>query len=68
MNEYKVTVPAAQLEGSPPWVKSYVIVKADYFRLEGGHLVFRDNSRCGSYPETHRAFAPGMWSEVILCR
>lgn len=39
-------------------------VEADYFTLEHGHLVFKNNTRPGYYPEAIRVFAPGAWMEV----
>jgi hypothetical protein len=44
--------------------KTEVLIEADYFKLEAGHLVFRDNGSRGSYPVTVKVIAPGIWAEV----
>ena len=41
---------------------NHEIINADYMKLEGGHLIFRQEVR-HSYPETIRVFAPGSWTE-----
>lgn len=42
------------------------VVTADYHRVEGGALIFRNNGRRGGYPETVHVFAPGIWAEVTV--
>ena len=44
--------------------ENVVIVKADYFRLEGGALIFRNSKVGNQYPEVTRCFAAGVWQEV----
>ena len=41
-------------------------IKADYIRVENGHLTLRRNGAAGDYPETVRVFAPGSWRECKL--
>lgn len=43
------------------------IVEADYYRIEGGALIFRNNARHANnngYPQTVHVFAAGIWAEV----
>ena len=49
-----------------------VVVHSDYFKIEGGALIFRNAARrCNmgyqhspQYPEVVRAFAHGVWRDV----
>lgn len=54
MRCWKVTIDAP---------KKYVIVEADYFKVEGGVLTFRKVIP-GNYPDPVHMFAPGYWREV----
>ena len=45
------------------------IVKADYFRIEGGCLIFRNQRKNPYlYPETLKVYASGSWQTVELIR
>ena len=41
-----------------------VMVEADYFRIEGGALIFRNSKIGNQYPEVVHCFAAGVWQEV----
>lgn len=64
MSKFTVTyLPNNHLELQP----SVDIVEADYYRVEGGALVFRTYARQGhdnGYPHTVHTFAAGVWAEV----
>lgn len=45
-------------------LRSSVEVEADYFKIEGGNVIFRNAVR-GSYPDVVRVFAAGHWHEIV---
>lgn len=60
MKQFQVTTEPQYPHGFGP--RDHEIISADYMKLEGGHLIFRQEVR-HSYPETIRVFAPGSWIE-----
>lgn len=43
--------------------KTYVKVRAEYWRIDNGAAMFRINN-AGGYPINVHTFAPGVWSDV----
>lgn len=40
------------------------IVDADYYKVEGGALIFRTYANRTQYPDAAHTFAAGVWAEV----
>jgi hypothetical protein len=61
---FRVTTPDTSAFGRA--MQRFEYVHADYFRIEGGALVFRNSPRGrDQYPRAIHVFAAGAWSEVV---
>ena len=63
--KFKVTLVQTHIFGGARTAPVVREIEAEYFRVEGGALVFRNPARNqNEYPKTVHVFAPGMWIEV----